>query len=383
MALILRPADVKDAPILTDILHRSKASWGYPEDKMAKFREHWRIPEELIRSQHMTVVEDDGVAVAFSGLEPKDDTTLLVDYLFVAPEAQGRGIGDLLLARAEDHARDNNLNRLYLESDHNAGPFYERRGFLTIATRSSEMSPGKDIPLMEKVLKPSVHRLASIDISITDEHWAFETENKAEIAAYFEEAKKRIGLLWNGRTLKLTSFSFENGQFSGRCAETSYAAFLAWRDWGAPDLSARNLFGSAILRSGDGAILYGVMSKKTATGGLIFPPGGNLDLQDITADGRVDVIGAIFRALEEETGLTRKDVTLGEVLVAFDGPRISISQVLDIDRPACELRESILRFSDQTEEQELADMRIIRSSKDLEDQAILPFARAVARELLD
>ena len=382
MPLKLRPASVADASILTDILHRSKASWGYPDDLMAEFMEHWRITEATIRSLNVTVAERDGIPVAFSGLSQQGVDTLLIDFLFVAPEAQGQGIGDLLLTRAEDHAREQGLPRLYLEADAQAGPFYERRGFQTVSTRPSEMSPGKDIPMMEKWLPPNVHAVSALNITLSAEPWAFETAHDQEIHAHFEEARKHIAILWNGRTLKLTGYRFENGVFNGTCTECSFAAYLAWRDWGAPDPSAFNLFGSAILRSLDGALLYGVMSNRTATAGLIYPPGGNLDPTDLLSDGKVDVIGAIYRELEEETGLTRDAVTAGELLVTLDGPRISIGLVLDVPQTAEELRASILRHAAAAEEEELADLRIVRSRTDLQDPAIISFARAIGQHLL-
>ncbi|MFC6657184.1 NUDIX hydrolase [Roseibium salinum] len=274
-----------------------------------------------------------------------------------------------------------NRTRLYLESDSHAGPFYEQRGFRRLTTRPSEM-PGGEIPLMEKVLAPGVHEVASLDISLSPETWGFETAHEAAIGTHFEEARKCNPYLWNGRTLKLMGYRFENGVFKGTCSESTFAAHLAWRDWGAPDASAYNLFGSAILKSSDGALLYGVMSDHTATAGMIYPPGGNLDPTDLTPEGKVDMIGAIYRELEEETGLTKDELRADRLLVAFDGPRIAIAQVFDTGRNAAELRENIIRFSANSEEQELADVRIIRSREDLKDPAIVPFARAIADELL-
>ncbi|POF28671.1 NUDIX hydrolase [Roseibium marinum] len=235
---------------------------------------------------------------------------------------------------------------------------------------------------MEKLLPPAVHKVLSIDVDLSPDPWPFETANEAAIAAHFSEAQKRIALLWNGRTLKLTQFRFEAGAFKGTCLECSYAAFLAWREWGAPDASAYNLFGSAVLRSAEGALLYGVMSERTATAGQIYPPGGNLDPTDLTPDGKVDVIGAIYRELAEETGLAARDVRPADLLVAFDGPRISIAQVFDIDRKAEDLRNSILRFSEASEDQELADIRIVRSREDLTDPAIVSYACAIGAYLL-
>ncbi|MEO9528627.1 GNAT family N-acetyltransferase [Roseibium sp.] len=382
MPLKLRPATIADAPALTDILRSAKTTRGFAEDQMAECRNSRNITEATIRSLHVTVAEQDGKPVAFSGLSQQGADTLRIDFLVVAPETRRLGIGNLLLTRAEDDARNRGLPRLFLETGPQADPFYETRGFRTIATRRSELSPDTDISLMEKRLSQGVHKVRALDIGVSSTPWAFEMDNEQEILSHFEDAKKRIALLWNGRTLKLTGFRFEDGVFSGSCCESSFAAHLAWRDWGAPDTSAFNLFGSAILRSGDGALLYGVMSAHTATGGLIYPPGGNLDLADLTPDGKVDAVGAIYRELEEETGLTGKDVRPRELLIAFDGPRISIAQLFDIDGKAENLRERILRFSEASEEQELADIRIIRHRKDLEDPSMVPFARAIGDYLL-
>lgn len=382
MPLRLRPATPNDAPALTGILHRAKASWGYPDDKMAEFMDAWGISETTIRSIQITVAEEQGVPVAFLGVVPDGEDTLLVDFLFVDPGMHGKGIGGLLLKRAEDAARQLRIARLRLESDAHAGSFYEKHGFRTYDTRPSEMSPGKDIPLMEKQLPACVHELKRIDLIVTDRPWRFEAEHATDIAAHFEEAQKRISLLWNGRTLKLTDYAFQDGILEGRCSESSYAAHLAWRDWGAPDATAFNLFGSAIVRSRDGALLFGVMGPHTAMAGMIYPPGGNLDLNDVTPDGKVDVIRAIDRELEEETGLRGAAMRKAGLLAAFDGPRISIARVFDCDDEAGALRDRILAHSAASEEKELSDIRVIRSRGDLEDPAIVPFAREIAHYLL-
>ncbi|PVB61665.1 GNAT family N-acetyltransferase [Labrenzia sp. 011] len=380
MPLKLRPATSADVLALTDILQRTKPSRAYPEDRVADLLKQWRISDTTFGT--LTVAEQDGRPVGFCGMSPQDDDTLRVDFLIVAPEARSQGIGTLLLSRADVEARTRALTRLVLEPEIDAGPFCERRGFKPLATRPEDAPPGRKALMMEKRLPPAVHRVSKIDINLSPDPWPFEIANEAAIAAHFEEARKRIGLLWNGRTLKLSQFRFENGTFKGICRECSYAAFLAWRDWGAPDASARNLFGSAILRARDGELLYGVMSQHTATAGQIYPPGGNLDPSDVSADGQVDVNGAICRELEEETGLTGQDVHADDLLVAFDGPRISIARVFHIDAKAEDLRDSIRRFSEASSEQELSDIRIIRTQEDLNDPAIVSYARAIGAYLL-
>ncbi|MDN3720038.1 GNAT family N-acetyltransferase [Roseibium salinum] len=81
---------------------------------MATFREHWRISEATIRSLQMTVAERGGRPIGFSGLSAEGEDTLLIDFLFVAPEAQRQGVGNLLLSRAEDYARSKKIARVFI-----------------------------------------------------------------------------------------------------------------------------------------------------------------------------------------------------------------------------------------------------------------------------
>ena len=382
MSLKLRPARPEDAPALTTIMHLAKASWGYPEELMREWREYWQITPDLLLELDGIVAEKNGIPVAFSGAKHDTNGRVDLDYLYVAPQVQKSGIGALLLMRSEDRARQQGYTKIALRSEVNAGGFYERCGYETTGQEPSQMAPGRFMPLMEKHLQPAVYPISKIDLRISGQPWTFEAANKAAISEYFAEKQRQIPELWNGRTLKLTDHRFEDGVLSGTCTECSYAAFLTWRDWGAPDLTTFNLFGSAVLRSSEGALLYGVMSPHTATAGLIYPMGGNLDPSDVNDSGSIDMQASIARELEEETGLSTRQLKHEELLIIFDGARISVSQVFDCDRPAEDLRAAINAHSKASAEQELADVRIIKTLDDLDDPAIVPYAKDLGRHLL-
>jgi GNAT superfamily N-acetyltransferase/8-oxo-dGTP pyrophosphatase MutT (NUDIX family) len=382
MTLKLRPAHAGDTGVLTDILHRSKASWGYSQDRIEAFRNEYRITHATLVSLDMIVAEANGRPVAFAGGKMREDC-LYLEFLFVAPEAMRQGIGSLLLQRMADRARTCGKTCIVLESDYFARAFYENRGFTTLSERPSQMSPDGVIPIMEKPLNAEIFPLKSVKLAIDrDAPWAFERRHAGEIEAHWAELLRKNPTLWNGRTLKLSNYTLNDGHFTGTCRECSYAAFLTWRDWGAPDLDTHNIFGSAVLRSSDGALLYGVMSQNTANAGRIYPPGGNLDPSDIRADGKVDILGAIYRELDEETGLGVDDIATGPLYAIIDGPRISIARVLDVPLAAEPLRERILKHSMASDEQELSDIRILRHPQDLTSPNFVPFARDIARMLL-
>lgn len=383
MTIRLRPAHTGDAGALTDILHRSKAHWGYSPQQMDAFRSEYRIGPATLHTQDIIVVEDAGRAVAFAGGLMQGDC-LFVDFLFVAPEAMGKALGSLLLQRLIDKARAAGGTRLMLESDHYAKKFYEDRGFKVVSERPSQMSPNGVIPLMEKQLQPEIHPLESVDLTVDlSAPWEFEATRRPEIDAHWAEACRANPHLWDGRTLKMTDFRLKDGHLTGTLRECAFSAFLAWRDWGAPDLTTRNIFGSAIVRSADGALLYGVMSDKTANAGKVYPPGGNLDPEmDMGPGGRVDILGAIYRELEEETGVTAADTRAGPLFTVLDGPRIAVALVLDVPETAVALRARILEHTRTSDEQELSDIRIFRRPEELASPDLVPFCRDLGTHLL-
>jgi GNAT superfamily N-acetyltransferase len=57
-----------------------------------------------IANDHVWVAEEDGRVLGFAVLVEQDDH-LQLDVLAVAPDAQGRGIGNLLLQLTDDEAR--------------------------------------------------------------------------------------------------------------------------------------------------------------------------------------------------------------------------------------------------------------------------------------
>jgi N-acetylglutamate synthase-like GNAT family acetyltransferase len=192
MPLKLRAAHADDAPALTQIMHDAKASWGYPEDLMFQWREQWQITSDMITERAMIVAENAGHAIAFSGLKQNTPQSATLEYLYVSPGAQKKGIGTLLLQRSEDRARQIGCDKVTLRSEVNAGGFYERRQYKTVGQVPSKMAPGRFMPLMEKTLLGNVVPISEITLSVSSNPWDFETGNATEISAHFAEQQRRI-----------------------------------------------------------------------------------------------------------------------------------------------------------------------------------------------
>lgn len=219
-------------------------------------------------------------------------------------------------------------------------------------------------------------------IRLTGETWRFEAEYAEKISAHWQKLTADNPHLWNGRVMKLASFDVADGVFSGSMVEASYAAFLAWRDWNYPDPDIRNLFGSAVIRARGGELVFGKMAAHTATAGQVYPPGGNLDRDDLRESGDVDVEGSISRELGEETGLDAGEALTHSTYAVFDGPRISISRVFEFPYTAEEIVARIGNHNAREERPELDEAVVLARPSDADGLTMPPYARALAERLL-
>ena len=77
------------------------------------------------------VAEWQGNIVGFTDLEADGH----LDMMFVHPDYQGLGIATALLCTVEQAARHQGLIRLFTEASLTARPFFERRGFVVLASQ--------------------------------------------------------------------------------------------------------------------------------------------------------------------------------------------------------------------------------------------------------
>jgi 8-oxo-dGTP pyrophosphatase MutT (NUDIX family) len=211
-----------------------------------------------------------------------------------------------------------------------------------------------------------VVRLARAELRFAPRPWAFAQARRAEIDAHFAGLSRANPHAFNGRVLMLHEFAVDDGVLRGAYFETDFASFIAWRDWGWPDLAVRNCFAQAALRAADGAFLLGVMSAHTLNAGRIYFPSGTPDPTDIVGD-KVDLAGSVMRELTEETGLIAADVTLDHGWHAvLAGPRLAMLKTMRSPLEASELRAQILAHLATEAHPELADVRIARGPADLD-----------------
>ena len=225
--------------------------------------------------------------------------------------------------------------------------------------------------------------VTAIDIRLVDGAWPLSVQQRAGVANYWRGATEANPHLWDGRILGLSAPGggapvVEDGVLRAEAREDAYSAFMFWRDAGFPDIGMVHCFGTALIVSGDGALIYGVMGGHTANAGRIYPPGGSLEPRDVMPDGRIDVEGCVVTELEEETGLTAGEARIGGLFAIMDGPKLSFGQVFHFAEDAEVLLARIRANLVLQDEQELADVIAVRNRAEAEAVDAVPYAVAVA-----
>jgi hypothetical protein len=214
-----------------------------------------------------------------------------------------------------------------------------------------------------------------LEMTFAPKRWSFADQRRAEIDAHFGRLREAKPALWNGRVLLLHQYEIADRALRGSFFETDFATFMAWRDWGFPDVAAFNCFAMGALQSADGAFLLGVMAEHTANAGSVYFPSGTPDPSDVQGND-VALDGSVSRELEEETGLRRQNLAADAGWHAvLAGRRIALMKTLRAHESAAELRAKIVGNLARQRQPELSEIRIVRGPADI-DSMMPEFVKA-------
>ncbi len=155
--LLIRRARVDEAPLLTALAMRSKAVWGYDDAFMAACLAELTVQPAAIKAGEVWVAEEGDTAVGLLELVPGAEEAE-VRLIFVAPERVGSGVGAALWRHMEERACALGAERIGLDADPNAVPFYERMGMRVTGESPSGSIPGRALPRMAKRLSKRLAR---------------------------------------------------------------------------------------------------------------------------------------------------------------------------------------------------------------------------------
>src|SRR3569833_2388 len=165
--------------------------------------------------------------------------------------------------------------------------------------------------------------VTDVDIRFVAEPWPVPAPLRAQVPAIWARLVAANPHLWDGRILGVSGVGGgpprvdASGELRVEAREDSFSAFMAWRDLGWPEIGLRNVFGSAVVISSDGAVLLGLMGGTTANAGQIYPPAGSLEPGDVVG-GRVDLFASLARELAEGTGLDAAEARAGVTVAIID-----------------------------------------------------------------
>ena len=230
---------------------------------------------------------------------------------------------------------------------------------------------------------PRVIAVEQCDLIVTQERWPFAERNGAAIDAHWMRRAAENPTYFNGSIHILCEFAIEGGRFSGRLLRTDFKSFLYWRETGEPDRSVFDAFGSALIRSRDGAIVLGRQRAGNINAGLSYLPGGFIDVRDVDAAGGVDIRASVLREVAEETGLGPADLTADPgYVITVSKQQISIAVAITAHDEAATLAARIRQHISRDPFSELEDVAIVRTEQDLDMLATPAYARALLGTLL-
>jgi putative acetyltransferase len=135
----IREYEFSDAEAHAEVHERSVrglASEDYPEEVI----EAWgnREPEDSPLEEEKTrfVAEEDGEIIGFGDYNSETNE---LSGLYVKPEHSGEGVGQKLLEKLEEDARENGLDRLWCKSTVTARGFYLKHGYELVEETTHEV----------------------------------------------------------------------------------------------------------------------------------------------------------------------------------------------------------------------------------------------------
>jgi GNAT superfamily N-acetyltransferase len=153
---IIRLARPTEAAAITNLIMRSKAYWGYDTAFLVACRAGLTISPEYLVTHPAYVAEWNGQPVGFYSLaEEIEGQQVELDFLFIAPEAIGKGVGSQMWQHAVATSHRLGYHLMSIVADPHAEPFYRKMGAITVGAEPSQVQAGRMLPLMHYDLDKS------------------------------------------------------------------------------------------------------------------------------------------------------------------------------------------------------------------------------------
>ena len=144
----LRDVRPDELASLSELCLRSKAVWGYDDAFMAACRTELTLRPGELGSTHLQVAERSTAVLGLAQVKIAGTEADLLK-LFVEPALLKSGVGRLLFEWAIARARSLGADRMMIEADPGAAPFYERMGARHAGFMPSQSIAGRMLPRLQ------------------------------------------------------------------------------------------------------------------------------------------------------------------------------------------------------------------------------------------
>ncbi|UQR62267.1 GNAT family N-acetyltransferase [Bradyrhizobium sp. C-145] len=160
MPYLMRTPAVEELPALSALCFRSKAVWGYDNDFMEACRRELSFDPLELQSTSIVVAEEHGRIVGVAQVKVVGKEADLLK-LFVEPTVLRGGVGRALFVWACGRAAAMGADKLMIEGDPQAPPFYRRMGAEDCGFVPSGSIAGRLLPKLVRDLRECEVRAAS------------------------------------------------------------------------------------------------------------------------------------------------------------------------------------------------------------------------------
>jgi ribosomal protein S18 acetylase RimI-like enzyme len=144
----IEKASIDDHETLTAITKKSKAYWGYSADQIEIWSPFLTVSKEYIQTNLVFNLRLDNEIVGYYSFFYESETTIKLDNLFVLPEFIGKGFGKVLVNDFLVRLKDQNFQKVVLNSEPNAENFYTKFGFVKVGQIETSIKD-RYLPIME------------------------------------------------------------------------------------------------------------------------------------------------------------------------------------------------------------------------------------------
>jgi GNAT superfamily N-acetyltransferase len=139
---MIRPARLDERKGLIEMQRRASLIWEEDRIALLAHPDAVDLPADQIAGGHVFLWVENGEALGFGVVLPREDGDAELDGLFVEPDSWGRGIGRRLTDHALEMARSRGCRALNVVANKRALGFYLRCGFVALGEVATRFSTG-------------------------------------------------------------------------------------------------------------------------------------------------------------------------------------------------------------------------------------------------